>query len=231
MSLQLEQLRCRPAMQGPIDARLGTMAGSTQKSGKAHRRFAEQRRDPVRPPVFHVASPATGSAIRTKLPMLVGLTGNDCSLKARQKLLRLGQAQAQVRDLPKTFRPADLHQVSAPRAGIIACLNQPQHPPHPSSSSRSPTRLVVPILSASPQSLDTPYRDSGRGGGTSLWRSTDSALLRARTAASGHPDEHTCSKGRPDAHTTPAVPVRIISPAIVPSISRGPALLQRGLPE
>jgi FkbH-like protein len=68
--------------------------------------------------------------------MLVGLTGNDRSLKAGQKPLHLGQAQAQVRDLPKTFRPANLHQVSAPRAGIIACLNQPQHPPHPNSSSR-----------------------------------------------------------------------------------------------
>src|SRR5208282_24666 len=143
-------------MQWPIDACLGTIAGSTEKSGKSHRHLAEQRRDPVRPPVLHVASPATESAIRTKPPMLGGLTGNDRSLKARQKLLPLGEAQAQVRDLPKTFRPADLHQVSAPRAGIIACLNQLQHPPHPSSSSRSPTRLVVPILSASPQSLDTP---------------------------------------------------------------------------
>ena len=50
--------------------------GSTPKSGKAHRHFAEQRRDPVGSPVLHVASPATGSAIRTKPPMLVGLTGN-----------------------------------------------------------------------------------------------------------------------------------------------------------
>src|SRR5208282_4126928 len=141
-------------MQWPIDACLGTIAGSTEKSGKSHRHLAEQRRDPVRPPVLHVASPATESAIRTKSPMLVGLTGNDRSLKARQKLLPLGQAQAQVRDLPKTFRPADLHQVSAPRAGIIACLNQLQHPPHPSSSSRSPTRLVADPIGI-PQSLDT----------------------------------------------------------------------------
>jgi hypothetical protein len=68
--------------------------------------------------------------------MVVGLTGNHRFLNARQKLLRLGQRQAQVRDLAKTFRPADLHHVGAPQAGIIACLDQPQHPPHATSSSR-----------------------------------------------------------------------------------------------
>src|SRR5271166_6775895 len=137
-------------MQRPIHTRLGAIAGGTQKSGKSHRHFAEQRRDPVRPPVLHVASPAAGTAIRTKPPMLIGLTRSDRSLNARQKQLRLGKAQAQVRDLPKAFRPADLNQVSAPRDGIIACLDQPHHPPHRSSSSRSLNRLVVPILSASP---------------------------------------------------------------------------------
>jgi len=102
-----------------------------------------------------VRSQAAGSAIRPKPPMLVGLTGNDRSLKAGQELLGLGQAQAQVRNLPKTFRPADLHQVSAPRAGIIASLNQPQHPPHLSSSSRSPTRLIVPIPTGNPPNRST----------------------------------------------------------------------------
>src|SRR5271157_1225222 len=152
-------------MQRPIHTRLGAIAGGTQKSGKSHRHFAEQRRDPVRPPVLHVASPAAGTAIRTKPPMLIGLTRSDRSLNARQKQLRLGKAQAQVRDLPKAFRPADLNQVSAPRDGIIACLDQPHHPPHRSSSSRSLNRLVVPILSASPHTPNlwtVPYLANGR---------------------------------------------------------------------
>src|SRR5271165_5243681 len=158
-------------MQRPIHTRLGAIAGGTQKSGKSHRHFAEQRRDPVRPPVLHVASPAAGTAIRTKPPMLIGLTRSDRSLNARQKQLRLGKAQAQVRDLPKAFRPADLNQVSAPRDGIIACLDQPHHPPHRSSSSRSLNRLVVLILSTSPypQSLDTPVaRSISPGAGPSI---------------------------------------------------------------
>ena len=162
VSLQLVQLRCRAAMQWPINSRLDTMASGTQKPGKPNRHFTEQRRDPMRPPVLHVASPATGSAVRAKPPMVAGLTGNDRSLNARQKLLRLGHAQTQVRDPRKTFRPEDLHQVNAPRTGIIVCLNQPQHPPRPSPSSRSLTRLIVPIRSASPQSLDTPSAYRGQ---------------------------------------------------------------------
>jgi hypothetical protein len=39
--------------------------------------------------------------------MAVDLTGNDRSLNARQKLLRFGQGQTQVRDIAKTFRPTD----------------------------------------------------------------------------------------------------------------------------
>jgi hypothetical protein len=68
--------------------------------------------------------------------MVIGLTGNHRSLNARQQPLRLGQGQTQVRDLAETFRPADFHQVRTPRLGIAACLDQPQHPPHLSSSSR-----------------------------------------------------------------------------------------------
>jgi hypothetical protein len=123
-------------MQGPIETRFGAIAGSTQESGKSHHHFAEQRRYPVWPPILHMASRATGSAIRTKPPMVIGLAGNDRSLNARQQPLRFGQGQTQVRDLAKAFRPADLHQVRIPRRGISACLDQPQQLPHLSSPSR-----------------------------------------------------------------------------------------------
>src|SRR5271165_993411 len=196
-------------MQRPIHTRLGAIAGGTQKSGKSHRHFAEQRRDPVRPPVLHVASPAAGTAIRTKPPMLIGLTRSDRSLNARQKQLRLGKAQAQVRDLPKAFRPADLNQVSAPRDGIIACLDQPHHPPHRSSSSRSLNRLVVPILSASPytpisgQSPISPTADAHLNG-------TD--VRAALGARSSGVKSFVNSSSATVIPFTPAFPVRI-SPA------------------
>ena len=78
------------------------------------------------------------------------------SLNARQKLLRFGQGQTQVRDIAKTFRPADLYQIGAQAAVIIAGRNQPQHPSHPRSPSRLSTRPIVPLVASSPHSLDTP---------------------------------------------------------------------------
>jgi hypothetical protein len=83
--------------------------------------------------------------------MTVDLPGNHRSLNARQKLLRFGQRQPQVRDIAKTFKPADLYQVGAQAAVIIAGRKQPQHPSH----SRSPSRLSTRPTS-SPHSLDTP---------------------------------------------------------------------------
>ena len=76
--------------------------------------------------------------------MAVDLPGNHRSLNARQNLLRFGQGQTQVRDIAKTFRPADLYQVGAQAAVIIAGRNQPQHPSHPRSPSRPSTRPIVP---------------------------------------------------------------------------------------
>jgi hypothetical protein len=46
-------------------------------------------------------------------PMAVDLPGNDRSLNARQKLLRFGQGQTEIRDITKTFWPADLYQIGA----------------------------------------------------------------------------------------------------------------------
>jgi hypothetical protein len=48
--------------------------------------------------------------------MAVDLPGNDRLLNARQELLRFGQGQAQARNIAKTFRPADLHQIGAQAA-------------------------------------------------------------------------------------------------------------------
>ena len=116
---------------------LGAIAGNAQKPGKPHRHFAEQRRDAVPPPILQVASSAAGPATWPQLTMAVDLTGNDRSLNARQKLLRFGQGQTQVRDIAKTFRPTDFYQIGAQATRVIPGRNQPQHPSHP----RSPSRL------------------------------------------------------------------------------------------
>jgi hypothetical protein len=70
MCLQLVQLRCRPTMRGPADARLGAATASTEKSGKPHDHPAEQRRDLVKPPVLDVTSTAAGRAIRPQNRMM-----------------------------------------------------------------------------------------------------------------------------------------------------------------
>jgi len=85
--------------------------------------------------------------------MAVDLPSNYRSLNANQKLPRFGQSQTQVRDIAKTSRPADLYQIGAQAAGIIAGRNQPQYPSHPRSPSRlsDPTertsRVVIPPFS------------------------------------------------------------------------------------
>jgi hypothetical protein len=55
-----------------------------------------------------------------------------------------------IRDIAKTFRPADLYQIRAQAAGIIAGRNQPQYPSHPHSPSRLSTRPIVPLVASSP---------------------------------------------------------------------------------
>jgi hypothetical protein len=169
VSLQLVQLWCRSASRWPTHTRLGVIAGRAQKPRKPHCHFAEQRRDAVPPPVLQVAFSAAGPATRPQQPVAVGLPRNDRPLNARQKLLRFGQRQTQVRDLVKTFRPVDLYQICAQAAGIIADRNQPQYPSHPRSPSRLSTRPIVPLVSSSPHSLDTPApttttRDGGVSG-------------------------------------------------------------------
>ena len=138
------------------------MAGRAKKPRKLHRYFAEQRGNAVPPPVLQVAFCAAGPTTRPQLPMAVDLPSNYRSLNANQKLLRFGQGQTQVRDIAKTFRSADLYQVGAQAAVIIAGRKQPQHPSHSRSPSRLSTRPIVPLVASSPHSLDTPQ--SGGGG-------------------------------------------------------------------
>jgi hypothetical protein len=123
------------------------------KPRKPHSHFAKQRRDTVSPPVLQVASSAAGRAARPQLPVAVDPPGNHRSLNARQKLLRFGQGQSQVRNIAKTFRPADLYQIGAQATGVIPRRNQPQHPSHPRSPGRLSTRPIVPPVSSYPHSL------------------------------------------------------------------------------
>jgi hypothetical protein len=102
--------------------------------------------------------------------MAVDLPRNDRLLNARQELLRFGQGQAQARNIAKTFRPADLHQIGAQAAVIIAGRNQPQHPSHPVFPQRAidptePTSRVV-----IPHSLDTPITTRAIG---AMWVARD----------------------------------------------------------
>ena len=84
--------------------------------------------------------------------MAVGLPRNDRSLNPRQKLLRFGQGQSQVRNIAKTFRLADLYQIGAQATGVIPRRNQPQHIASPfPRSAIDPTdrtsRVVIPPFS------------------------------------------------------------------------------------
>jgi hypothetical protein len=141
--LQLVQLRGRPAVRWPTDTGLGTTAASTQKPGKPYPHLAEQRCNPVRPTVFHMASPAAGLAVRPQDRVIVSLCGNDILLNSRQQLLRFGQRQTQVGEIAKTIRSADLHHVETSGLTIDPRSDQPQHPFHPRTPSRQHTRPVV----------------------------------------------------------------------------------------
>src|SRR5208283_2310874 len=68
--------------------------------------------------------------------MPVGLRGDHRLLHARQKLLRLGQRQPQMRDIAKVAGRPDLHDVDTRSGAISLRFDQPQNPPHPRSPGR-----------------------------------------------------------------------------------------------
>ena len=121
----------------------------TEEAAQSLRRTASRCSAPANPSGGIFPEPAT----RPLLPMAVGLPRNDRSLNPRQKLLRFGQGQSQVRNIAKTFRPADLYQIGAQATGVIPRRNQPQHPSHPRSPGRLSTRPIVPPVSSYPHSL------------------------------------------------------------------------------
>ena len=55
----------------------------------------------MKPPVLDLTPTAAGRAVRPQNRMIVGLRGDHRLLHPRQKLLRLGQRQAQIRDIAK----------------------------------------------------------------------------------------------------------------------------------
>jgi len=87
-------------------------------------------------PIFDVASSAARRTLRTQNRVIPRLRGHDLLLHATQKLLRLGERQSQVANLPKIAAGVDLHDVNVPSRPLCARLDQPQHPPHP----RCPTQ-------------------------------------------------------------------------------------------
>ena len=136
MRSQLVQLRCRPTMRRPIDARLAMTTADAAKPRQPHLHNTEQRRDPMKPPVLDVTSTAARRAVRPQNRMPVGLRGDHRLLHARQKLLGLGQCQAQMRDIVKIAGRSDLHDVDTRSGAISLRFDQPQNPPHPRSPGR-----------------------------------------------------------------------------------------------
>jgi hypothetical protein len=156
MRPQLVQFRRRPTMRRPADTTLGVTAAGAAKSREPHRHRAEQRRNLMNPPVLDVAPATAGRAVRPNQRMVLGLRGDHRPLHPCQKLLRLGQCQAQVRDIAKIAGPTDLQHVDIQYRVIRSRLDQTQNPSHPRSSQPTTIRPVISLPSSYPQILDTP---------------------------------------------------------------------------
>ena len=127
----------------------------TQKGGAAPslRRTASRCSAPASPSgdmfrrsTGNMATAAHGCRPAWKRPLV------ECSPGAASLRARSDPGSQYRQDL----RPADLHQIGAQAAGIIAGRNQPQHPSHLRSPSRLSTRPNRTSRGAIPHSLDTP---------------------------------------------------------------------------
>jgi hypothetical protein len=129
MRPQLVQLRRRPTMRWPADTILAVTAAGAAKSREPHRHRAEQRRDLMSPPVLDVTSATAGRAVRPNTRMDLGLRGYHRPLHPRQKLLRLGQCQAQFAISPRP-RGRLISSTSTSSAGlpVPVSTNRKTHP-------------------------------------------------------------------------------------------------------
>jgi hypothetical protein len=85
--------------------------------------------------------------------MAVDLPGNHRSLNARQNLLRFRQGQSQVRDIDKTFRPADLHRSAlGQRSSSPVAINRNTHRIRVPPAGYRPDRAYLSCANT----LDTP---------------------------------------------------------------------------
>lgn len=84
MSLELIQLRCRPAMRRPVNPDLDRTTRGAAKSGKPHRDLTEERGYRMIPVVFHVTNTAAASTIRPPHSGGSGLSGDDLPLHPRK---------------------------------------------------------------------------------------------------------------------------------------------------
>jgi hypothetical protein len=123
-------------MRRPIDTGLAATAVSTEEAWKLQPHFTEYRRNPVPPPILHVAGSTARPAVWSKQGMVASLRGDYVPLNVREQLLRLSQRQPQVGEITKIIRPADRHPVGASGLTINPGLNQPQHQFHPRFPSR-----------------------------------------------------------------------------------------------
>ncbi len=143
-------------MWSPADASRVVTTADAAKPREPHRHRAEQRRDRMVLPVFDVASAAAGRTLRTQNRMIPRLRGDDLLLHANQKLLRLGQRQPQVANLPKIAARIELHYVNT-RSRTLCPPSRPTAIPTPFVLSYpAPTGAIMSPSSLSPKSLGSP---------------------------------------------------------------------------
>src|ERR1700682_3345566 len=120
-------------MQWPFNSNFDRATRGATQSGNAHYDLTEQRRDRMLPVILHVTNTSAARTIRPENGVGSGLSGDDFLLEGRQQLLRFGQSQPQIGDIPEIIGAIDLHDVSGPPLALGAGFHQPQNPAHTST--------------------------------------------------------------------------------------------------
>jgi hypothetical protein len=95
-----------------------------------------------------VTNTSAARTIRPENGVSSGLSGYDFLLEGRQQLLRFGQSQTQIGDIPEIIGAIDLHDVRGPPLALGAGFHQPQNPAHtstPGQTTDARNTLLAPI--------------------------------------------------------------------------------------
>ena len=108
------------------------------------------------PVILHVTNTSAARTIRPENGVGSGLSGYDFLLEGRQQLLRFGQSQTQIGDIPEIIGAIDLHDVRGLPLALGAGFHQPQNPAHtstPGQTTDARNTLLAPIPPILRQSL------------------------------------------------------------------------------